>query len=61
MFMEAKRKFSWVFRYYDFLAGEVTYRTFYDLTIDDANFLANEFVKENSNYCLAIFKLYMNF
>lgn len=54
--MTAKKKYSWVFCYYDVLNGEVYYRLYHDLTVDDVDFLANEFCKANSNYCLGVFK-----
>lgn len=54
--MKAKRKYSWIFRYCNVLNGEVCYRPHYGLTVDDVDFLTNEFCKANSNYCLDIFR-----
>lgn len=54
--MTAKKKYSWVFCYYDVLNDEVCYRLYHSLTVDDVNFLANEFCKANSGYCLGVFK-----
>ena len=56
--MSQRRKFSWVFRYYNVMTGEVEYKVRHDLTVDSANFCASEFVKENSDYCVCLFKLY---
>lgn len=57
MIMEKKRKYSWVFRYYNVLKGKVYYRLYHKLTVDDVDFLTNEFCKANSSYCLDVFKL----
>ena len=54
--MKTKRKYSWVFRYYDVLNGKVYYRLYRQLTVDDVDFLIDEFCKANSNYCLDVFK-----
>ena len=54
--MKAKRKYSWIFRYYDVLNGKICYRSYHKLTVDDVDFLANEFCKANINYCLGVFK-----
>ena len=54
--MKAKRKYSWIFRYYDVLNGTVYYRLYHKLTVDDVDFLANEFHKANINYRLGVFK-----
>lgn len=55
--MKAKRKYSWVFRYYDVMNGTVYYRLYHKLTVDDVNFLVNEFRKVNIDYRLGVFKL----
>lgn len=57
LIVKAKRKYSWIFRYYDVLNGKVYYRLYHSLTVDDVDFLANEFRKANINYCLGVFKL----
>lgn len=54
--MKAKRKYSWVFVFYNALNGEVSYRLYHSLTVDDVDFLANEFCKANSGYYLGVFK-----
>lgn len=54
--MTAKRRYSWVFLYYNVLNGEVCYRLHHELTVDDVEFLANEFCKANSGYCLGVFR-----
>lgn len=54
--MTAKKKYSWIFLYYNALNGEVCYRLHHELTVDDVEFLANEFCKANSNYCLGVFR-----
>lgn len=59
--MKQKRKFSWVFRYYNVMTGEVDYRVRHKTTIDDANFYASEFTKANTDYCISLFKLYKKF
>ena len=56
MIMKAKRKYSWIFRYYNVLNGEIYYRLHHGLTVDDVDFLTNEFCKANSNYYLDIFR-----
>lgn len=55
--MKSKRKYSWIFRYYDVLIGKVYYKSYHGLTVDDVDFLANEFCKANIDYCLGVFKL----
>ena len=55
--MKAKRKYSWVFRYYDVMNGTVYYRLYHKLTVDDVDFLVNEFRKVNIDYRLGVFKL----
>lgn len=55
--MKAKRKYSWVFRFYDVMDGTVYYRLYHKLTVDDVDFLANEFRKANIDYRLGVFKL----
>lgn len=57
MIMKAKRKYSWVFRYYDVMNGIAYNRLYHKLTVDDVGFLANEFRKVNSDYRLDVFKL----
>lgn len=54
--MRPKRKHSWVFVFYNVLKGKVYYRLYHSLTADDVNFLASEFCKANSGYCLGVFK-----
>ena len=54
--MRPKKKYSWVFVFYNVLKGEVCYRLHHSLTVDDVDFLANEFCKANSGYCLGVFK-----
>ena len=56
MVMKTERRSSWVFRYYDFLKGKVYYRLYHGLTVDDVDFLTNEFCKANGSYCLDVFK-----
>ena len=53
--MKPKRKYSWVFRYHDVLKGRVCYRLYRSLTVDDVDFLADEFCKANGGYCLDVF------
>lgn len=55
MIMKPKRKYSWVFRYHNVLKGRVYYRLYHKLTVDDVDFLTDEFCKANSNYCLDVF------
>lgn len=54
--MKTKRKYSWVFLYHNVLKGKVYYRLYHSLTVDDVDFLANEFCRANSGYCLYVFK-----
>lgn len=54
--MKAKRKYSWIFRYHNVLQGKVYYRLYHSLTAGDVDFLANEFCKANSSYCLDVFR-----
>lgn len=55
--MRSKKKYSWVFRYCDVINGNVCYRLYHKLTVDDVDFLADKFCKANSGYCLDVFKL----
>lgn len=58
--MKAKRKYSWIFCYYDILNGTICYRLYHKLTVDDVDFLADEFCKANINYRLDVFKLWLH-
>lgn len=60
MIMKTKRKYTWVFRYYNVMNSKVYYRLYHSLTIDDVDFLADEFRKANSNYCLDVFKFHFH-
>lgn len=55
--MKTKRKYSWVFRYSDVMNGKACYRLYHKLTVDDVDFLTDEFCKANSDYRLDVFKL----
>lgn len=59
--MKRKRKFSWIFRYHDIMTGVIEYRTIHSMTIDDAKWHADVFVKENKNYVVGIFRLYKKY
>lgn len=56
MIMKPKRKYSWVFRYHNVLKDKVYYRIYHSLTVDDVDFLTDEFCKANSSYYLDVFK-----
>ena len=58
MVMKTKRRFTWVIRYYNVMEGVTTYRTYADITVDEANWLADTFLKSHKDYELSIFKLY---
>lgn len=54
--MKTSRKYSWVFRYHNVLKGRVCYRLYHSLTVDDVDFLTDEFCKANGGYCLDVFR-----
>lgn len=55
--MKTEKKYSWIFRFYDVVNGTVYYRLYHKLTVDDVDFLVNEFRKANTDYRLGVFKL----
>lgn len=56
MVVKTKKKYSWVFRYHNVLEGRVCYRLYHSLTVDDVDFLADEFCKANDSYRLDVFR-----
>jgi hypothetical protein len=54
--MKARKQYSWVFVFYNVLNGKVCYRLYHGLSVDDVDFLANEFCKANNGYSLGVFK-----
>lgn len=61
MVMKTERKFTWVIRYYNVMEGTITYRTFFDLTVEEAKWYASTYLEHNKNYQVSIFKLYKKF
>ena len=60
MVMKAKRKFTWVIRYYNVMEGVITYRICAGITVDEVNWLADTFLESHKDYELSIFKLRKN-
>lgn len=61
MVMKAKRKFTWIIRYYNAMKGLITYRTYVDITVDEVNWFADTFLKSHKDHELSIFKLHKNY
>lgn len=57
MVMKAKKKNTWVVKFYNVETGNISYRTYYE-TLDDINWLVDTFLEGNSSYIVSIFKLY---
>lgn len=48
-------------RFHDIMTGKIEYRTFHSMTINDIEWYADTFVKENENYVVRIFRFYKKY
>ena len=56
--MKAKKKFTWLVKFYDVKSGDIDYRLYRDVTVDDVNWLVDTFLEGSSDYVVDIFKHY---
>lgn len=58
MVMKAKKKFTWVVRFYNVKTGTIDFRMYRGITADDINWYVDTFFEANSGYIVDIFKYY---
>lgn len=56
--MKAKRKFTWIVKFYNVKSGDIGFRLYRDMTFDDVNWCVDTFTEGNSDYVVDIFKYY---
>lgn len=56
--MKAKKKFTWIVKFYNVKSGNIDFRLYRDVTIDDVNWCVDTFTEGNSDYVVDIFKYY---
>ena len=56
--MKAKKKFTWLVKFYDVKSGDIDFRLYRDVTVDDVNWLVDTFLEGSSDYVVDIFKFY---
>lgn len=56
--MKAKKKFTWLVKFYDVKSGDIDFRLYRNVTVDDVNWLVDTFLEGNSDYVVDIFKYY---
>lgn len=56
--MKAKKKFTWLVKFYDVKSGDIDFRLYCNVTVDDVNWLVDTFLEDNSDYVVDIFKYY---
>ena len=56
--MKAKKKFTWFVKFYNVKTGDIDYRLYRDVTVDDVNWFVDAFLEGNSDYVVDIFKHY---
>lgn len=59
--MKTERKFTWCVRFYDVMAGSVSYRVFVGLSVREINKEVLDFIESNEGYVVRIFKNYKVF
>lgn len=58
MVMKAKKKFTWIVKFYNVKSGDIDFRLYRDVTIDEVNWYVDTFSEGNSDYVVDIFKYY---
>lgn len=56
--MKAKKKFTWIVKFYNVKSGDIDFRLYRDMTFDDVNWCVDTFTEGNSGYVVDIFKYY---
>lgn len=56
--MKAKKKFTWIVKFYNVKSGNIDFRLYRDMTFDDVNWCVDTFTEGNSDYVVDIFKYY---
>lgn len=56
--MKAKKKFTWIVKFYNVKSGDIDFRLYRDMTSDDVNWCVDTFTEGNSDYVVDIFKYY---
>lgn len=56
--MKAKKKFTWIVKFYNVKSGDIDFCLYRDVTIDDINWCIDTFSESNSDYVVDIFKYY---
>lgn len=56
--MKAKKKFTWIVKFYNVKSGDIDFRLYRDMTFDDVNLCVDTFTEGNSDYVVDIFKYY---
>lgn len=59
--MEKERKFDWCVRYYDPMADEFMYSTYYDLTASEIEKIVASYVASRADFIVRVFKEYKVF
>ena len=58
MVMKAKKKFTWIVEFYNVKSGDIDFRLYRDVTVDDVNWYVDTFLEGSSDYVVDIFKYY---
>lgn len=56
--MKAKKKFTWVVKFYNVKTGDIDFRLYRNVTFDDVNWLVDSYLLGDSDYVVDIFKYY---
>lgn len=56
--MKSKKKFTWFVKFYNVKTGDIDYRLYRDVTVDDVNWFVDTFLEGSSDYVVDIFKHY---
>lgn len=59
--MKAKKKFTWIVKFYNVKSGDIDFRLYRDVTIDDVNWYVDTFTEDNSDYVVDIFKYFARY
>lgn len=56
--MKTKKKFTWIVKFYNVKSGDIDFRLYRDVTVDDVNWYVDTFLEGSSDYVVDIFKYY---
>lgn len=56
--MKAKKKFTWIVKFYNVKSGDIDFCLYRDVTIDEVNWYVDTFSGGGSDYVVDIFKYY---